>query len=97
MPVGRFRSNPRELNDAERQVYAKQYPEVGVPAGMGFGLAIPFLVGMIGVSTAPLSALAAPGSTVVGPILGGILGYYLGHRFQSYRLPSTEDRNPGDA
>lgn len=90
MPVGSFRSNPRELNEAEQKIYARQYPEAGVPAGMGLGLAIPFLAGTFDLTGASLSVLATPGATVFGPILGGILGYYLGHRLQSRQLRSID-------
>lgn len=88
MPVGRFRSDPRELDDVEREISAKQFPEAALMLGMGFGLTIPLALGTYVASVAAL--LAPVGGTGVASALlsitGGIVGYLVGYRYKQYRI-----------
>jgi len=91
MPVGRFRNDPRELDEVEREVSAAQYPELALNLGMGLGILVPYLARMAAergidlVVTGPLAPLTVPGLPVAGPIVCGIVGYLLGHRYRVYR------------
>ncbi len=82
MPVGRFRKNPRELDDFEKQVSAAQYPEGSLLLGMSVGLLLPMSV--IGLVDIP--AVLGTLSTGIGPIVGGVAGYLLGHVYKQIRL-----------
>lgn len=92
MPVGKFRSDPRELDEVERRVSSLQYPEAGVPIGMGLGLVLPLLVGTLSVASLPLAVLAHPAGPVVGPVLGGVIGYLLGHRLKERRIRTLKEK-----
>lgn len=79
MPVGRFRTDPRELDEVEREVSAQQLPEAALTLGMGVGLGL----GLLGLLPVWLSAvLPTPALT----ILGGIVGYLLGFRLKTHRI-----------
>jgi hypothetical protein len=90
MPVGRFRTDPTELDDAERQVSARQYPEGALVVGMGIGVAAPFLVQQFALSIALLSS---PVGTALGPLVGGVAGYLLGHQYKQYRIRVHRERS----
>lgn len=67
MPIGRFRKDPRELDEVEQDVSAKQIPEAMLMIGMGVGLVVPMAV--------------IPDVSVAGALLsivGGIVGYLVG-------------------
>jgi len=83
MPVGRFRTDPAELDDLERRVSARQYPEGALVAGMGAGIAAPFLAQQLSLSVLLLSG---PVGMAVGPVAGGVAGYLLGHRYRQWKL-----------
>lgn len=91
MPVGRFRKNPRELDEAERRVFAAQYPEGGLLFGMGAGLIMPMTAqGIVGVPS-----LVGTLGTGVGPLIGGVVGYLLGHAYKKKRIASL-DKDSGE-
>lgn len=85
MPVGRFRTDPRELDEVEREVSAQQLPEAALTVGMGVGLGL----GMLSLLPAPLSTFfPTPALT----ILGGIAGYLLGFRLKMRRVAKRRER-----
>jgi hypothetical protein len=84
MPVGRFRKNPRELDEVEKRVTAAQYPEGGLLFGMGIGLVIPMTVRWV----VEISSIVATLSTGFGPMVCGVVGYLLGHLYKRWRLDS---------
>ncbi len=84
MPVGRFRKDPRELDEVEKRVTAAQYPEGGLLLGMGIGLIIPMTVRWV----VGLSSVVATLWTGFGPMVGGVIGYLLGHLYKRWRLES---------
>lgn len=90
MPLGRFRTDPRDLSETDRAVYARQYPEGLHVLGSGLGLAVPILLGQYG----PLgdTALGSPLAAVVGLIVGGVGGYLLGHWLLRRELAAARDR-----
>jgi membrane protein YqaA with SNARE-associated domain len=93
MPVGRFRKNPRELDDFEKQVFAAQYPEGSLLLGMGVGL----FFAMTAKDLSLLPSLVTTVGTGVGPIIGGVFGYLLGHAYKQRRLRNLRrqsKRNP---
>ncbi|MDZ7687171.1 MAG: hypothetical protein U5J64_00350 [Halobacteriales archaeon] len=92
MPVGRFRKNPRELDDVEQRVFAAQYPEGSLLFGIGLGLLLP----MVAVAVTELPATVGTLGTGFGPILGGVAGYLLGHVYKQTRLERLRSRS-GDA
>lgn len=85
MPVGRFRTDPRELDEVEREVSAQQLPEAALTVGTGAGLAL----GMLSVLPAPLATLLP---TPALTIIGGIVGYLLGFRLKRHRIEKRRDR-----
>lgn len=93
MPVGRFRTNPRTLDDVEQRVFAAQYPESALMAGMGIGLVVPLSVQQLAFVVPLLSATLATGFT---PIVGGIVGYLLGHWYKDARIESLRNRTETD-
>lgn len=72
MPIGRFRSDPTEMDADELFVNAAQIPEGSLVAGMGVGILV---------SLASVPELAAGGA-----IVGGVLGYLAGHRIKDWKL-----------
>jgi len=84
MPVGRFRKDPRELDEVEKRVTAAQYPEGGLLFGMGVGLILPMTV----LGAVELSSVVATLWTGLGPMVGGVVGYLLGHAYKQRRLNS---------
>jgi len=96
MPVGRFRKNPRELDDLEKKVSAAQYPEGSLLFGMGAGLVLP----MAAQAATQLPATVDTLGTGFGPVVGGIAGYLLGHVYKEARLESlrrSEHDGGGDS
>lgn len=75
MPIGRFRNDPRELDDIEQDISAKQIPEASLMVGMGIGLVVPMAI--------------VPDVAVAGALLsiaGGIVGYLIGFRYKVRRI-----------
>jgi len=96
MPVGRFRKNPRELDDVEMRVFAAQYPEGSLLFGIGLGLLAAMVAGVVTEIPATTNTLV----TGFGPIVGGIAGYLLGHVYKDMRLRQLQSRDAsggGDA
>ncbi|WP_201287787.1 hypothetical protein [Salinirussus salinus] len=94
MPVGRFRTDPAELDDLERRVSARQYPEGALVVGMGVGIAAPFLTQQLSLS---LLLLSGPVGMALGPVAGGVGGYLLGHRYRQWKLAASRAaRGSGD-
>lgn len=75
MPIGRFREDPRELDEIEREVSAKQIPEAALMLGMGVGLVVPMAV-----------APDAPVAAALLSIAGGVVGYLVGFRYKVRRI-----------
>lgn len=94
MPVGRFRTDPAELDEVERRVSARQYPEGALVVGMGVGIATPFLVQQLSLS---LLLLSGPVGMAMGPVAGGVGGYLLGHRYKQRKLGARRAARSGDA
>jgi hypothetical protein len=94
MPVGRFRTDPAELDDLERRVSARQYPEGALVVGMGAGIAGPFLVQQLSLS---LLLLSSPVGMALGPVAGGVGGYLLGHRYKQWKLGARRAARNADA
>lgn len=92
MPVGRFRSDPRELDGDERAVAARQYPEGWHAIGSLLGLSLPFVVERLG-PTAP-ALLRGPLAAILGLLIGGIGGYLLG---EAYRRRAVRRREAGSS
>jgi multisubunit Na+/H+ antiporter MnhG subunit len=84
MPVGRFRSDPRELDADERAVAARQYPEGCHAIGSLLGLSVPFVVETL-VPAAP-ALLRSPLAAILGLLVGGIGGYLLGEAYRRRAL-----------
>ena len=93
MPVGRFRKNPRELDEAERRVFAAQYPEGSLLFGMGVGLVLP----MAAQATVEVPSLVGTLGTGFGPIVGGVVGYFLGHTYKRMRIESLRCESENEA
>lgn len=96
MPVGRFRKDPRKLDELERRVHAVQYPEGALVVGMGTGMSIPLLARQFPTVEAVLGFVANPISPAFGAILFGIVAYLIGHEFKQRRIRTLRDR-PRDA
>lgn len=79
MPVGRFRDDPRELEDTERVVTARQYAEGLHVLGSLLGLSVPYLLGAVAPSAPGL--LLSPLGSILGLLVGGVSGYLLGDRY----------------
>lgn len=94
MPVGRFRTDPADLDEFERRVSARQYPEGALVVGMGAGIAGPFLAQQLSLS---LLLLSGPVGMALGPIAGGVGGYLLGHRYKQRKLDAHRAARSGDA
>lgn len=90
MPVGRFRKDPRELDDIERRVAAAQYPEGSLLLGMGIGLILPLTTRQM---VPALPSLVGVLGTGFGPILGGVTGYLLGHAYKQRRIKQLRDES----
>lgn len=89
MPVGRFRTDPRTLDDIERKIYALQYPEGALVIGMGLGLIIPLIFQQVP-NLGPFSdILGSTIMTVLAPIILGVVFYLAGHQFKKYRLQNS--------
>ncbi len=92
VPIGRYRSDPRELEGVEREISARQHPEAALLFGMGLGLSVPLVLG---------EYLGAVGMLAVGPvpallsITGGIVGYLVGHRYKRYLIRQAKDADSG--
>ena len=93
MPVGRFRKNPRELDDVEIRVFAAQYPEGSLLLGMGAGLLVP----MTAQGIAELPSLVTTLGTGIGPIIGGVVGYLMGHVYKQRRIESLRGQSERNA
>lgn len=93
MPVGRFRTDPGDLDDLERRVSARQYPEGALVVGMGAGIAVPFLAQQLSLS---LFLLAGPVGMALGPITGGVGGYLLGHRYRQWKVGARRAARDAD-
>lgn len=91
MPVGRFRKNPRELDEVEKRVFAAQYPEGSLLLGMGVGLIVP----MTAQGLVEMPSLVSTLGTGIGPLIGGVAGYLLGHAYKQRRIDSLR-RKSGD-
>jgi membrane protein YqaA with SNARE-associated domain len=89
MPVGRFRKNPRELDEVERRVFAAQYPEGSLLFGMGAGLVAPMAAGAF----LELPSVVGTLGTGVGPLFGGVFGYLLGHVYRQMRIESLREES----
>lgn len=72
MAIGRYRDEPAEMDDDEREVAAAQYPEGGLVIGLGVGIV--------------LSLVVADALLVLTPVLGGVIGFVLGRRIRRYKL-----------
>lgn len=72
MPIGRFRSDPTEMDADELSVHSAQIPEGSLVAGMGAGIVLPLVT--------------VPEVTAAGAIVGGVLGYLAGHRLKDWKL-----------
>lgn len=83
MPVGRFRKDPRELDEVEKRVAAAQYPEGSLLFGMGVGLMIPLAAQG---SIPGLPSIVGTLGTGLGPMVGGVAGYLLGHAYKQRRI-----------
>lgn len=92
MPVGRFRKDPRELDEVESRVAAAQYPESSLMFGMGVGLILPMAAGEL---LPALPSLAVTLATGFGPIVGGVVGYLLGHAYKKRKLRKLRRRSDG--
>ncbi|UHQ95101.1 hypothetical protein [Haloterrigena alkaliphila] len=68
MAIGQYRDDPAEMDDLEREVAAAQYPEGGLVVGLGLGIVLPLLT--------------SPALLVIGPVLGGVVGFGLGRRIR---------------
>lgn len=99
MPVGRFRENPRELDDTERFVTARQYAEGLHVFGSLLGLSVPHV--LAAVAPGAPAVLLSPLGAIIGLLVGGISGYLLGDRYASRSIqgrrsasetPGIEDR-----
>ena len=96
MPVGRFRKNPRELDEVEKRVAAAQYPEGSLLFGMGVGLVIPLAIqGSIpGLpSLVGIPSIVGTLGTGLGPMVGGVAGYLLGHAYKQRRIGRLRGRS----
>jgi membrane protein YqaA with SNARE-associated domain len=95
MPVGRFREDPRELGEAEREVYARQHAEGLLVVASLACTAIPLAVGTL----AP--TLLSPGIArliaVGGAFFGGIAGYLVGYAYRERQLRAIRTQSPADA
>ncbi|WP_254538186.1 hypothetical protein [Halomarina litorea] len=72
MAIGRYRDVPGEMDDVECRVAAAQYPEGGLVAGMGLGIALPLLV--------------APAFVALGPLVGALCGFAAGRWYRARLL-----------
>jgi len=91
MPVGRFRKDPRELDEVERRVFAAQYPEGSLLFGMGVGLIVPMTAQWV----TEVPSLVLTLGTGVGPLIGGVVGYLLGHAYKQRRINSLHRESGG--
>ncbi|WP_408959723.1 hypothetical protein [Natrinema sp. 74] len=83
MAIGRYRDEPSEMDDIEREVAAAQYPEGGLVVGLGLGIVLPLLT--------------VPALLVVAPFLGGVLGFTLGRRVRDAAVRRRRaDRSTGE-
>lgn len=92
MPVGRFRADPRELDDDERAVAARQYPEGIHALGSLIGLSVPHLVGLLAPSAPAI--LQSTVAAILGLLVGGVGGYLLG---EWYRRRAVRQRKGAEA
>jgi hypothetical protein len=87
MPVGRFRTDPREFDEVEREVSAKQLPEAALMLGMGLGLTVPLALGTYTAAGALLAPVGGTGpASALLSVLGGVVGYLAGFRYKQYRI-----------
>lgn len=88
VPIGRYRSDPRDLEGVEREISARQHPEAALLFGMGLGLSVPLLLGeYLGV----VDVLAVGPVPALLSITGGIVGYLVGHRYKRYLIKQAND------
>lgn len=92
MPVGRFRADPRELDDDERAVAARQYPEGIHALGSLIGLSVPQVVSLVSPSAPGI--LQSPIAAIGGLVVGGVGGYLLG---EWYRRRAVRQRKAAGA
>lgn len=79
MPLGKYRRDPHEMTDREQDIYAAQHAEGAmIVFGVGFMLAV-FALRWLEPGGAVEAAAFHTLATAVAPIVGGFLGYVLGH------------------
>ena len=81
MAIGRYRDVAAEMDDEECHVAAAQYPEGGLVAGMGLGIAVPLAL--------------APALVALGPIVGALVGYAVGRWYMGRRLSTRRETADG--
>ncbi|MDF9747525.1 hypothetical protein [Natrinema salsiterrestre] len=82
MAIGEYRDVPAEMDDIEREVAAAQYPEGGLVVGLGVGIVLPLVT---------VQALL-----LVGPVLGGVVGFALGRRIRDYEIRRRRADRPSE-
>lgn len=88
MPVGRFREDPRELSEREREIHARQYPEGLLVVGTLLGT-----VARVGLDVGPVSvpsALVGHAIAIVAVVVGGVSGYLLGIAYRERLIRGLE-------
>lgn len=88
MPVGRFRTDPRDLDGVQRRVFSAQYPEGALVVGMAIGLAVPLVAGDLTAWSVPV--LSNPVLTVLGPIFGGVAAYLVGQGVKRRKIDELQ-------
>lgn len=91
MPVGRYREDPRELGEREREIHARQYPEGLLVVGTMLGIALKFGF-QFGLLPAT-SAVVSNAIVVTGVVVGGVGGYLVGIRYRRRKIRAIDDED----
>lgn len=95
MPVGRFRDDPRDLGETEREIYARQHAEGLLVFASLVCTAVPLALGTVAPGVVPpgVARLAA----VPGAFFGGIAGYLIGYAYRERRLQAVRQQSAARA